>query len=758
VDREISVSEEFRTKGGPPAVTRPAVGTQPAGGQGWAAAAGMIVLVIALPVLGVWWLLRQNRRARKAVSATAPPAVAVQCSGCHRRLKARVDLAGRKVKCPGCGQEVLIPGPAIPPPGAFKALPATGFGTGAGNQSPTRRWLPPLLFLAALGLGVGLLALGFLGTGDGTNVQAQAANDPAPRPDVPEADIDEQVLALAFTPDGKKLVTAGARQTLPGQLMVWDVATGKELVRVRGITGTRGVAVSPDGRTVACGEFGGTVTLRDVGTGQARAQETGHDIGVNGLAFSRDGTLLVSAGLDRVLKLWDVKALQERKAFVGHTDMIFSVAFFNHGRAFVSGGQDKWARIWDVATGEETVTLRGHAAPVEMVAVSPDDKVVATGSWDRTIKFWDPATGGELATLAGHNGSVLALAFSADGKLLASATDRGTVYLWDVETRQQIRTCQQHPAPVWSLAFSPDGTLLASGSSDKTARLWDVAGGRDVATLSTAAAEATPVAPATPGPGPARRAANGWLAAWGIVVLLGALAGFGVWFLVRRGPRPAEAPAQPASTLAGRGQGVARDKPEAKPGGPTTVPDKGPAPSRSVWPWAALGLLLLALLGGGLFLLHHPKKKGLSLVNVTVGSESVAGVEESGFHVQQFGPDGQPFRWTDGNARLEIPIDRATPPRALRVQLWPYRPANAEPAAVRILVNQHELLRQTLSRDRWEQTFDLTGLPPADTAVVEIRSDTFVPAEIKDGGQDTRTLGVQVRGVTLLGPAHEANR
>jgi hypothetical protein len=175
-----------------------------------------------------------------------------------------------------------------------------------------------------------------------------------------------------------------------------------------------------------------------------------------------------------------------------------------------------------------------------------------------------------------------------------------------------------------------------------------------------------------------------------------------------------------------------------------------------VWPWGVLGLLLLALLGGGLLSLRRPATA--LPVNVTVGTEYVAGVEESGFHDQQFAEDGQPFRWTDGHARLGIPIDRARPPRALRVALWPYRPATARAATVRILVDQRELFHQTLSRDRWERTFALTDIDLGDRVVVEILSDTFVPAEIQGAGPVSRTLGVDVRGVTLLGPPDGSER
>jgi RNA polymerase sigma factor (sigma-70 family) len=286
--------------------------------------------------------------------------------------------------------------------------------------------------------------------------------------------IDEQVLSVAVTPDGKKLVTAGARYTLPGQLKVWDIASGRELVKVRGVKGIRGIAMSPDGKLVATADFAGEVKLRDIETGAQRAAAKGHTIGINSVDFTGDGSQLVTAGLDKVAKLWDVNGLKERQAFRGHTDMIFSVACFHRDQLFVTGGKDNTARIWDIRTGKAKFTLEGHKSAVEVVAVSPDDKIIATGSWDRTIRFWDPATGKQSALLEGHRGSMLGLAFSPDGKFMASAGDDGSIRLWDVKTRKTIGSQGQHDGPAWSLAFTGDSKFLASGSSDKTAKVWEV--------------------------------------------------------------------------------------------------------------------------------------------------------------------------------------------------------------------------------------------------------------------------------------------
>jgi RNA polymerase sigma factor (sigma-70 family) len=309
---------------------------------------------------------------------------------------------------------------------------------------------------------------------------------------------NEEILTLAFSADGKRLVGAGAGagDEKPGQLKIWELPSGKVLASIRPLPSTRTVAFSPKGDVLASGEYGGAIKLRDPASGKELASLKGHAVGVNGLAFAPDGKFLASAGLDRVVKLWDVAGRQEAKTFYGHTDMVTGVAYFRNGRFIVSAGRDKTAKIWDVKTGKERHTLRGHEQFVEAVAVSPDDKLVVTSSGDNTVRFWNAETAAEIATLtleatgqvpAGYTAGVYSLAFSPDGKFLAGGHADGTIRLWEVRTRTPVATLEKHAGPAWGLAFARDGTLLASGSIDKTVKLWSVPTFQEVSTLPATA-------------------------------------------------------------------------------------------------------------------------------------------------------------------------------------------------------------------------------------------------------------------------------
>jgi len=238
--------------------------------------------------------------------------------------------------------------------------------------------------------------------------------------------------------------------------------------------GVRGLAFSPDGRTLCSSGEDRRILLWDFAT-QQRWPLTGHSDAVAGVAFSPDGRLLASAGADRTVRLWDVAGRRPEHTFTGHSDAVAGVAFSPDGRLLASAGADRTVRLWDVPAQTNFRILTGHSGRVSSVAFSPNGDFLASASWtEQVVRLWGVASG-EAWLLSGHSKAwVSSVAFSPDGSLLASAGwGDETVRLWSVPSGKLLDTLIGDTGSVSCVTFSPDGSFLASAAEvDHTVYIW----------------------------------------------------------------------------------------------------------------------------------------------------------------------------------------------------------------------------------------------------------------------------------------------
>jgi WD40 repeat protein/tRNA A-37 threonylcarbamoyl transferase component Bud32 len=287
--------------------------------------------------------------------------------------------------------------------------------------------------------------------------------------------------SVAFSPDGKTILTAGLDQVA----RLWDARTGKEIRRFVGHQdGIFNCAFSPDGWTVVTGSNDKTARLWQTDTGAPIGEPLPHGKPVDLVAFSPDGKLLVTTGNGEV-RIWDAGKRNPITLLHRWGDTGTTSAISPDSKWVLVGGGDGSVRLLNTATMTSRTLPTVHRAYINAVAFSPNSKTFVSAGSDSNVCLWDARTATPLGAPIRHEvarGGYFAVAFSPDSQTLATGGEDGKAHLWDVATGAEIGATMRHQGKVWAVTFSPDGRLLLTGSMDGTARLWDATSGKPVGT------------------------------------------------------------------------------------------------------------------------------------------------------------------------------------------------------------------------------------------------------------------------------------
>jgi WD40 repeat protein len=249
--------------------------------------------------------------------------------------------------------------------------------------------------------------------------------------------VDQRVYSLDYQPSGDLLAAATGTPGESGEAAFYDPAKGK-LVRVLATSADvmLGIAFSPDGKQLVSAGADRAIRVFDVASGKRQKLIEDHADWVQGIAWNRQGTRLVSAGRDKVAKVFDVKTGEALVTFVGHEEPVYTVAFSTDGKLVYSGGGDKKVRAWKESDAKEDSAIKFSGDVLKLVVW--DKRIFATGT-DKIVHELNTADlKKEVRSFKGHNDYVFSLAVDAKHKRLASGGYDGQVFIWNLDNGELI--------------------------------------------------------------------------------------------------------------------------------------------------------------------------------------------------------------------------------------------------------------------------------------------------------------------------------
>jgi len=156
----------------------------------------------------------------------------------------------------------------------------------------------------------------------------------------------DRVTALAFSPDGSRLLTGTGVPSRGGRIALWETA----------------------------------------GWTRVLANDEAHKDTLTAFAFSPDGSRFASASTDKLVKLFETETLTEQQTFEGHTNHVLDVAWNADDLSLATASADLKVKVWDLADGRVKSNVEGYTKEIGTVVYVGDTESLLTASGDKAVK------------------------------------------------------------------------------------------------------------------------------------------------------------------------------------------------------------------------------------------------------------------------------------------------------------------------------------------------------------------------------------
>ncbi|KAG2749309.1 WD40 repeat-like protein [Suillus brevipes Sb2] len=293
------------------------------------------------------------------------------------------------------------------------------------------------------------------------------------------------IRSLVFLHDNVHIVSGSLDRTM----RKWNCDTGRLVGKPwKGQGGdVTALALSPDGKTIACGRVNGSVQQWTT-NGKMISDWVGHSEAVRSVSWSPNGQNIASGSGDGTILI--------RKAGSGEVELgvglietwtqqdwwdedrgnseVWSLSYSPSGDKIASGWSNFTISIWNATTGERIVgPIRDLGNIVTSLVWSSDSSKLYSAS-DTFARVFDTITGEQLHCYT-HDDDLYSVALSPKNNVLVCVGWVGIAQLWDTESHHPLgQSHRLDRKTIRCVSFSHDGRYLAYGGYDGKLTLWMV--------------------------------------------------------------------------------------------------------------------------------------------------------------------------------------------------------------------------------------------------------------------------------------------